>query len=250
MKLPDLNMHEEQKVTDIDQIVIKKEQELEISEIMDRENWGKYLAEILEKIIYDPQWLVDETIFSNYQVRLNGQELLDLHRALKGGDGLPPTLNDILGDSSAMDAITIRVMEVFAEKFGFTHVYRGGSLSNLTGGLSGTFTFDPEEAKRFVKRSYDGERKDPCLFALPVSAIVDFYKQNKGNVGFWAEHGRDEVFNHSFDIYMTNHVPEDLTIYVLEGKDPEVSVEAKPAEEIIGLRKKMRMGAVKVRRPH
>lgn len=245
-------MHEEKRVSSVDQIEIRHEHELAMSEIMKRENWEKHLAEILEQIIYDPQWLVDDNVFSKWQAKLNGQELLQLHRAFRG-DGLPSRLNDIVGDSNALEALTIRVMEVFAEKFGFTHVYRGGSLNNLKGGLSGTFTFDPEVAKGFVKRSYSGERKDPCLFALPVSAIVDYCKQNKGRVGFWSEHGRDEVFDHSFDIYMSDHVPEDLTVYVLEGEDPEdgdkqvAEREENELKKRIGLRKKMRMGKVRRR---
>jgi hypothetical protein len=216
-------MHEEHRVNHVDQIKIQHEHEMEISEILDEDNWGEHLSEMLIQIINDPQWIVNDSgdeVFTDQQSRINGQELLNLYRSLRSDDP-PQNLNDIMGDSRAIEAITIRVMEVFAEKFAFTHVYRGGSLSNIKGGLIGTFTFDLDEAKTFIKRGRGGERKDPCLFALPVTAIVDFYKQNKGNVGFWAEHGLDEVFDTSFDIFMQDHVPEDLTVYVLEGEDPE-----------------------------
>lgn len=173
--------------------------------------------------------------------------MLKIYRLLSEGNP-PAGLNEILGDSNAIEAILIRVMEVFSERFGFTHVYRGGSLNNLKGGLSGTFTFDPEEAKSYVSHSHSGKREKPCLFALPVSSIVDFYKKNKGNVGLWAEHGLDEVFNHSFDIYMDEHIPDDLTVYILESentesdKDGEIENEVQETEEKrLGLRKKMRM---------
>lgn len=212
-------MHEEHRVNNIDQIKIKNEQEIELSEVIKPQEWEKYVNEVMNEVINNPSWLIDTKILPERKAQQISR-ILNNQLSSKSIKSLSEVFT-LVRDQKITDAIVVRFMEVFSEKFGFTHIYRGGSLNDLKTGVSGSFTFSPDVAKGFVNQSYSEKRKKPCLFALPISALVNFYKQNSDSMGFMSEQGYDGMFNSSLQILMADHVPEDLTVYVLEGENPE-----------------------------
>lgn len=231
-------MYEQHRVSHIDQINIKPENEIELTDIVKRGEWEKHVHEILNEVTQNPDWLIDPALLP--------QEKIDqIKRGLDlAASKQPKDLSELLyllGDEKVTEAIVVRFMEIFSQKFSFTHIYRGGSLNDLIIGLHGSFSFLPDVAKGFIERSHKGERENPCLFALPVSSFVDFYKQSQDSVTMVQEQGFDGMFSSSIQMHMIDHIPDDLTIYVLEGENPE-------SNEVFDLEKAIADNKAKIQR--
>lgn len=114
-------------------------------------------------------------------------------------------------DQDALTAINLRLMQIFADKFGFRHVFRGGDFSNVRNEdnyLFGSFGFDAEEAIDFAKMPRaGGSRKQPCLIVIPIDSIVQKYIETQGKgIRFVFEHGVENTIDHSFDILTSSNI--------------------------------------------
>ncbi len=175
------------------------------------DGWQKVVQEIAIDICLDPSWLLDKNSVDGYQVEFN-QRLINLVE--ENGISSLDDLSKFRIDTNAKVAFVMRFMEIFSEKYDYPYVWRGGELDNLDGGVRGTFTFFAGEAKRRVKHSYGGDRRNPCLIGLPVSAIIEDFKSRKGRSALIAEHGWDGIFSASFDISISGGLPDGTMIYL------------------------------------
>lgn len=171
--------------------------------------WAAVVGVVTAEICKNPGWIVDARYPPlDYIKRLKELlEKLQIDR-LKDLD----SLDRYHLEQRPKDAFVLRFMEIFSQKYNFPYVWRGGSLDNLNQGVTGTFTFIVGMAKSKVSRTYDDPRKEPCLIALPITALVEHFKKHPMISCFVAEHGYDGMFNTSFDISLPG-IPEGTMIY-------------------------------------
>jgi hypothetical protein len=183
---------------------------MKLTDIYEDDGWTKTVKDVTNEILNSPGWLESEKYLPSYTIYFT-RKLLERIRS----DGLE-RLDDLMKhviDSPACNAFVLRFMEVFSEKYNFPYVWRGGSLKDLDGRVIGTFTFFVGVAKDKVMNSYDGPRKNPCLIALPVKALIEGYKTQKSRCNFIFEHGCDGIFNASFNLLLPE-VPDGTMVYL------------------------------------
>ena len=181
-----------------------------LKEITSPQEWGRVVAEVVNKIVKNPDWLISEDVFSADQVELNIRLLLKVRQAEI------TLLEDIVplsGDQRAVYAFVMRFLEQFSLDYNFPYVWRGGELKDTEENQIGSYTFEVSEAKNRVVSSYGKVREQPTLIRLKVQSIVDAFKQNSSHEPIQAEHDYDGIFSVSFELNLSIEHPEGITTF-------------------------------------
>ena len=120
-RISDLSLH----------LAREKERLLRLIDPYHKEGWATTLGVIAQEIIGKPDWLTDGQSLPQY-AQANVEKLLQgiRERGLSSLDDL----SEYTRDSLTQTAFVIRFMEIFARKFNFPNVWRGGELGDVEGG--------------------------------------------------------------------------------------------------------------------
>ncbi len=188
----------------------EEETERRLRELTSPQEWGKVVSEIVAKIVKNPDWLISEEVFPEYQVEFNIRLLLKIRQTeVSSLEDISP----LSGDKQAVYAFVMRFLEQFSIDHNFPYIWRGGDIKDTVENCTGSYTFLISQAEERVIKSYGRVRENPVLIRLNVQTVVNAYKKNSAHKPIEPEHDYDGIFAISFELNLTGEHPEGLTTF-------------------------------------